>query len=526
MSSRIRFQALLLAAPLLLGCADSTAPNDPDGKGSISPTPRTVVVRVDTVRTSPGVAAIVTLDRPGHSLDSALVLQSPIAGRLELQSPTTIAYTPDDGTYGEDIVSFQLNGPGRQPEFINVVFLVSAPPAPDAKVVVLREAAIPPEPLPERIRYEGVDLANPRITALRPLVAEILAAYSPAHTALDTARVLRDWVARTAVHPYAPFHTDGSTSNLPVLPPHTTWADVNALYSQNLDRDNGYWGKLFQDGPQMLDRLLGTQGAAGRSADGMMERVGPAQYRIRSLTDYHFVLCSYQSQMLIALWAAAGLQGMMVPTIGHDGSAVFIADLGKWVYMDPTYNEEYVAAGSDVPLSPLELVTYSGAGQVGSLVSVSISGPRWDRSQYIAATSDPAASYLGEHPAGFVLIGSQLNNAVTTPFGVPVRQVQLNNAALAADPFFGDQGNFARVAPAVAFPDLGVGIVQVEPADGGARVHLASTVPGHVRFQRRAPGGPWRDCDAVDFVATGSGRLEYRSLDATGASGMTALIEG
>ncbi len=170
-------------------------------------------------------------------------------------------------------------------------------------------------------------------------------------------------------------------------------------------------------------------------------------------------------------------------------------------------------------------MTYSATGYVSRLESRSIGGPSWDREPYIDAVSDPAASYIGEHPTGFLFIGSQLNNAVTTPFGVPVRHVQMDNVAVASDPFFGNEGSFARVIPSVAFPDLGVGISAVLPVKDGAIVHLISSVPGHIRFERRAGNQPWRECSEIDFVQRGAGLVEYRSLDATGATGMTAIIE-
>src|SRR5439155_3659661 len=74
-------------------------------------------------------------------------------------------------------------------------------------------AAAQPLPDVERIRFAGEDLGYPSILALRPLVQEILAAYGNPSTSLGRARVLRDWMARTAVHPHAPLHPDGSISN-------------------------------------------------------------------------------------------------------------------------------------------------------------------------------------------------------------------------------------------------------------------------------------------------------------------------
>src|SRR6266550_3540184 len=72
-------------------------------------------------------------------------------------------------------------------------------------------AAAQPLSTVDRTRFAGEDLNNPLILALRPLVADILAAYGNPATNLGRARAIRDWVARTAVHPHAPFHPNGST---------------------------------------------------------------------------------------------------------------------------------------------------------------------------------------------------------------------------------------------------------------------------------------------------------------------------
>ncbi len=346
---QLRSSLCVLITVLLAGCSDPTSPASPG-----QPVASASRVRVDTVHVRPGVTGTIGLSAlTDHSgIVSARVLVSPMAGKAVISSTSLLHYTPTEGASGEDVLSYEISTSDGSVESGSLVFMISSSADRIHGVTILRQAAVPLEPRAERIRYQGVDLTDPRITALRPLVEEILTAYPVAGSALDTARILRDWLARTAVHPYPPFHLDGSSANLSVLPAGTRWSDVNALYHERLAGDSNYWTQLYLDGPQMLDRLLGTQGEVQDAANGMMERIGPARYRIRDLEDYRFVLCSYQSQMLIALWAAAGLQGMMVPTLGHDGSAVFIADLGKWVYMDPTYNEEYTMIGSSTPLSP------------------------------------------------------------------------------------------------------------------------------------------------------------------------------
>src|SRR5439155_11499232 len=123
---------------------------------------------------------------------------------------------------------------------------------PDSVGVV---AAAQPLTTVPRDSFVGEDLTNPLVLALRPLVSEIVAAYGNPATNLGRARAIRDWVARTAVYPDSSIHPDGSTSNLSVLPPGMTWADVNGVLSpEEWDRDRLYWDTQYYDGYTMLDR--------------------------------------------------------------------------------------------------------------------------------------------------------------------------------------------------------------------------------------------------------------------------------
>jgi hypothetical protein len=181
-----------------------------------------------------------------------------------------------------------------------------------------------------RDSFVGENLSNPLILALHPLVSDILAAYGNPTTNLGRARAIRDWVARTAVSADPAIHPDGSTSNLSVLPPGNTWADVNRVLSPTeWDADRLYWDGQYYDGYSMLNRLLGTLDPVTgmRADDGMMVQVAGARYRIRDIQSYHYTLCTYEAIIANALWAAAGLQGMRATTLDHDPAAVFIPEL-------------------------------------------------------------------------------------------------------------------------------------------------------------------------------------------------------
>jgi hypothetical protein len=84
---------------------------------------------------------------------------------------------------------------------------------------------------------------------------------------------------------------------------------------------------------------------------------------------------------------------------------------------------------------------------------------------------------------------------------------------------------YARVPAKVAFPDIGVGISRVEPIKGGFRATLWSSYPDHQRFERRVGAGPWLDVGQVDTLPRTPSRVEYRSLDRFGNTGMHAVLQ-
>jgi len=380
----------------------------------------------------------------------------------------------------------------------------------------------------ERNRFVGENLANPSILALRPLVAGVFAAYGNPTTNLDRARALRDWVARTAVHPYAPLHPDGSTSNLSVLSSGTSWADVNLASMAKIDEDANYWGGVGMNGYAMLDRLLGTLDpvTGQRADDGMMTLVEGARYRIRDVASYHYVLCSYQDIILNALWAAAGLQGMLISTIGHDPAAVFIPELGRWVYEDPEWDEEYLLDGAGEPLSPADLLALSSAGQGWRLHAAKLNGPSFDPETYVAN-----GTYTNEgHSDGFRIMGSQLYNSVVETVAAgsgswPVRYVQIDVPQLAFAPEpFNDPVQYARVTADEAFPTLGVVVQGSQVEDSVFVVSLSSTFPNYTHFERRANGGPWTPVSDVDVLPVGACTIEYRSVDSAGNTSAGAVL--
>lgn len=396
---------------------------------------------------------------------------------------------------------------------------------PDSVTVL---AAAQPMTTVQRDSFVGEDLANPLIVALRPQIADILAAYGNPTTNIARARALRDWVARTAVHPYAGLHPDSSTSNLSVLPPGTSWADANAASTSKIDDDTQYWGSVGMNGYLMLDRLLGTldPNTGIRADDGMMVHAQGARYVIRDVQAYRYVVCTFQAVILNTLWAAAGLHGMFARTIDHDPAAVFIPELGHWVYEDPTYNEEYFLDGGGDPLSPADLLSISSMGQASRLQARKSAGPVLDSQTYV-----PWATYINQgHAGGMNVMGSQLNNRVvgivglSGPYDWPTRLVQIDVPQLSQSPF-GDPVAYDRVSPAVAFPILGVPVQGLQAQDSVFVIQLGSTFPNGQQFQRRLNGGTWGSVAPVDVLPVGQCRVEYRSLDPVGNVSASTVLD-
>lgn len=373
-------------------------------------------------------------------------------------------------------------------------------------------------------QFLGEDVANPLILALRPLTEDIFVAYGNPTTNLDRARAIRDWVARTAVSSDPSVHPDNSTSNLTVLPLGTSWSDVNGVLSPaKYDVDRLYWDAYYYEGYAILDRLLGTLDpiTGSRADDGLMVHVAGSLYRIRDINSYHYLLCSYQAIIANALWAAAGLQGMRLATLDHDPAAVFIPELGRWVYQDPTFDEEYRLDGLGEPLSPTDLLAISTQGQADRLLPTKLPGPNYDPQVYANSRSYKAAG----HSDGMVIIGSQLYNRVVGQRDWIPRYVQVDVPRLASAPSpFSDPLLYQRVTADDAFPTLGVGVGELTVDDSVYVATLFSTLPSHDHFERRLNSGPWEPVPAVDILPVGACKVEYRSVDALGNSSALATL--
>jgi hypothetical protein len=530
----------LVLGVLIAGCRDPGAPSAlaRDGANAVTSS-RMVVNLVDSLAALP--LRVVVRDaqrlpiqihvRLANATISLSNVSVPYVGNATIVGSQGIQYVPGPSFAGQDFLVYNVSGLG--PTSVPRLVVIQAPDStsqyPSSIRVVRQAVRVPVE---SRDEFLGAPVGSLRLLALQPLAQAILRDYGNPQTPLDEARAIRDWVARTAIHPYYVFHDAGTTANATVLPPGVSWADVNHVNDPNepagaakSDADSRFWAALLPDGYAMLEALLGTLDplTGERADDGMMQHVQSAQYRIRDITTYHYVLCTYQDYIAIALWGALGLHGMQLSTIGHDPAAVFIPELGKWVYMDPTYNEDFTVGVGGRPLSPVELMTLSRAGETSMVRPVKRGGPWWSQDVYIDPSAHSRATYFGDnHPQGMVVMAAQLDDVSA------MRLVVVDVPEVDQYWPLSNREWYDRVPPAVAFPQLGVVIAGVDWANSGYDVRLDSTFPA-VRFQRSIAGGAWEDVPRVDRLPSAREygtpyAVAYRSVDALGYAGMSASI--
>jgi hypothetical protein len=376
------------------------------------------------------------------------------------------------------------------------------------------------------INFIGENTSNLKIKALRSLVDEIFVTYGSPSTNLDKARAIRDFVARYAIHPFESFHIN-TIANASVLPEGKTWTDfINTFGSDpRFSSDSMYWYNMHCNGFNMINVLFGTLNldTLQREDDGMLSKIGTGEYRIKDFESYRAVLCSYQAYIYISLLASIGLHGMQLSIEGHDPAAVFIPELGKWIYEDPTFNEEYTLDGNGIPLSPVELLSYSVTDDFNRLIPLKTIKPNWDSNIYINNLENYMCSYVSQRNNGFLLMGSQLRNDITDNVTWNFRNVQIAIDGLDGSPF-GDEEDYLRVSTSIAFPDLGVGIEKLIEVENGFNVFLKSSFPNHIKFIRKINNGDWKDCNDIDFLPLDDAVITYRSIDSEGFYGIDAII--
>ena len=399
---------------------------------------------------------------------------------------------------------------------------------------------------PADLSYIGDDFQRLEFSFVRPLVEEIFTVYDNPSTSLGKLRVLRDWIARMAIHPHPPLHPIAD-KNTHVLPIGWDWAMFDALREggERWLRDSEFWAGFNLNGYKMLNRLFNLDGTEPYP---MMAKIGPAEYRIKKLIEdtgdpevYRTALCTYQAEMLITLAASIGIHGVLVSTYGHDTCAFYLPEFAKWVYMDPTYNEDFVWASTGNELrppdqqagnvaSPQELYMASATGMMRDVfLAVKLPGPSWETTVYADSADDSRATYLVDNNAyGWIVMGSNLVQEYADPFRT--------NLIMFDAPFFYEHPDDPAVIALstrqrvsdmeLVFPSLGVSIAGTTQIDQTSTlITLASNWPYHRHFEMPDAYGVWTTLTG-DLVLTvpANKSVLIRSVDKAGFCTQIALM--
>lgn len=387
-------------------------------------------------------------------------------------------------------------------------------------------------PQNENLRYQYYDFTDQKFANLKPLVDQILQDYGNPQTQLGQLRVLRDWVARIAIHPYPPFHKNIS-ENTETLPENSDWSDVDSL--ENGGRrwidDTLYWDEYQLNGYNILNKLINFDGTENAP---MMEHVSGSHYRIRNMKSdevgfekYRFVLCTFQSYILMALAGVNGIHGTLISATGHDVSAFYVKEFHKWIIIDPSYNEDHISVSSGQPASPEELYVSSTSGEVRSkFVAAKINGPSWAPNIYVNPLNDSRATYLGDnHANGMTAVGSNLYQSFTGVFKTNLWQYD-------APIFYNNPNDWAtsglshRRRSAIMehiFPDIGVSLAKSQMLDSDtAKIELESNLPHHIKFERLENDGTWAEIPNTIELNLGESSEKIRSVDNFGVSTQVA----
>lgn len=387
----------------------------------------------------------------------------------------------------------------------------SVKPRDQVSPIVLKQATVPSKM--DRLNFNPEQLKPEQIDLLRPLIAEIMQDYGHPQSDLGKIRALRDWVARTIIHPYSFFHIFSPNKNVENLPIGKNWDDFYEFANNQKIYDDFIflWSNFKLDGFKLLDYAIDLTGG---NENGLMEKVSGSHYRLRSLDDTTYYQCTPQAMILIALANAMGYQGLLISTIGHDTSAIYVPSLSKWIYEDATYNEDYIDSQTGLILSPDELLEKSFEGNVfDSAIAIKNPGPSWDNTVFLDFSDSISTTYFNEHPMGMVAMGSQLNADMIDNSLYDTRLSQIMTPMLPSIYPFNDERVYNRVLPQRSFPELGLYLDGYEEKENNEFLVSIKSNINVFDLQIREESAEWKDIpdwQSGDSVSLpGNGKLVY-----------------
>lgn len=352
-------------------------------------------------------------------------------------------------------------------------------------------------------RKPGISLYKPqRLDMLRPGFADDLARAlqryrnihgRDAHTVFEKVQAAADYVSNMAKHPFT--HSLGQE-----------FSDARA------------WE--YADYPEKLSQLA----KENQSWNGT-EWVPAAG---KTLLDVPAIECSFQDMILGGIVNAIGAQWMLVAVTDHDAFAYYDFELGKWVYIESSYNEHYRAAGSDpdsfIPLSPDELRQLALEGE-NSAIAV--------QHPYQARRTEPEfmlMPYVQMHPLGFRAMMADVN-------GISVGARASTGSDLRVLPGEVSENTFAQFIAegwSVADPNEDIWAPQgetfldsVQATPRGNVVSLSSNLAvGAPVYERSVNGGAWVTVPRVNELNGLTGEIRFRARFAGFVAGEVVLKQG
>lgn len=311
-----------------------------------------------------------------------------------------------------------------------------------------------------------------------------------AKTLFEKVQAAADYVSNMAKHPYT--HNLGKELSDPRTWEYRDWPGKLA----ELSRENQQWNGL---------EWIPAEG--------------------KTLDDVPAIECSFQDFILGGLVNALGTQWMLIGIAHHDAFTYYDNELGKWVYIDATYNEHYrsplSAPDNYVPLSPLELRQMNLAGD-NSMIAV--------REPYQSRRIEPEyilLPYVQMNPLGFSSMMTDVN-------GISNGERLQRGEHLRVIPGGSSETSFAAFISlgwVVAEPDedpwAPQGETFVESLASSARgnvVRLSTNLAASsVFFERQVNGGAWVAVGAESELNGFVGEIRFRARGAEFAAGMVVL---
>lgn len=236
----------------------------------------------------------------------------------------------------------------------------------------------------------------------------------------------------------------------------------------------------------------------------------------KTLNDVPAIECSFQDLILGGLVNALGAQWMLVGITYHDAFAYYDNELGKWVYIEATFNEHYRSAQSTlddyVPLSPRELREMNLAGD-NSMVPV--------RAPYQPERIELEYSlypYAEMHPLGFNAMMTDVNGTSSRDRLRRADQLRVVPGGLSEAVFaaFIEAGWVVAAADEDPWAPQGETFVDALFSSARGNVIRVSTnlASSSVIFERKVAGGEWVTVGAESELNGLVGDIRFRGRGA------------